>query len=106
MHNQSNPDLQLAAVLFLLTQYVLQGRRHDIARAVIEHLERLTVHRDRLPPILSRAIPHLSQQWRAIADEQPPTHWPLNQPRAAADNTSDIGANIIRFPTRRVDHGQ
>jgi hypothetical protein len=105
MHNHSDPDLLLAAVLFLLTRYVLQGGRPELSRAVIDHLGQLAVHRDKLPPILSKAIPRLLQQWRGISSEQPPAHTPSISQCYIADDDTAVTANIIRFPTRRVRHG-
>jgi hypothetical protein len=68
MHNNPqlprNPDLLLAATLFLMTQYALQ-RRSAIAQAVADHFERLMDCAADLPPRLVLALPRLHQQWLA-----------------------------------------
>jgi hypothetical protein len=64
-----NPDLILAATLFLMTQYALQ-RRATIARGIVDHLERLMAFTELLSPRLLLALPRLRDQWMTVAGEQ------------------------------------
>ncbi|MCG3144842.1 MAG: hypothetical protein HONDAALG_02319 [Gammaproteobacteria bacterium] len=57
-----DPDILMAATLFLMTQYAIQ-RRAAIAEAIVEHLEQLRRRDVDLPPRLRAAVPRLHQQW-------------------------------------------
>ena len=61
-HLPQDPDILLAATLFLMTQYALQ-RRSVIADAIVHHIEQLRRCESDLPPRLQRALPRLQQQW-------------------------------------------
>ncbi len=57
-----DPDILMAATLFLMTQFAIQ-RRMVIADAVVEHLDHLRRCNCDLPPRLRAALPRLHQQW-------------------------------------------
>jgi hypothetical protein len=63
-----NPDLILAATLFLMTQYALT-RRAPIGRGVVDHLKRLMAFTDVLSPRLLLALPGLRDQWAAVSGD-------------------------------------
>ena len=105
MYDHPDPDLMLAALLFLLTQFVVQGERPALSLAVVDHLERLNAHLDRLPPRLSGAIPRLLQQWHAISGAPITARVPSERQCRAADGTVAHTAKILRFPARGAQHG-
>lgn len=57
-----DPDILMAATLFLMTQFAIQ-RRAVIADAVVHHLEQLRRCEADLPPRLRTALPRLQEQW-------------------------------------------
>lgn len=57
-----DPDILMAATLFLMTQFAIQ-RRTPIADAVVHHLEQLRRCDVDLPPRLRMALPRLQEQW-------------------------------------------
>jgi hypothetical protein len=57
-----DPDILMAATLFLMTQFAIQ-RRAVIADAVVDHLEQLRRCEADLPPRLRTALPRLQEQW-------------------------------------------
>jgi hypothetical protein len=61
-HLPQDPDILMAATLFLMTQYAVQ-RRRVIADAIVHHIEQLRRCESDLPPRLQRALPRLQQQW-------------------------------------------
>ena len=65
MSDASPPDadLLLTALIFLQVQFAQQGRT-AIAEAIEDHLRRLEIHLDQLPPVLARALPRLRAQWQ------------------------------------------
>jgi hypothetical protein len=72
-----DPDILIAATLFLMTQYAVQ-RRGVIADAIVHHIEQLRRCESDLPPRLQRALPRLQQQWSERfcstgADQGPPS---------------------------------
>jgi hypothetical protein len=60
-----NPDLLLAATLFLMSQHALQPRL-SVARAVVDHLDRLMAFTDLLSPRMLLALPRLREHWCSI----------------------------------------
>lgn len=59
-----DPDILMAATLFLMTQFAIQ-RRTPIADAVVDHLEQLLRCDVDLPLRLRMALPRLQEQWMA-----------------------------------------
>ncbi len=105
MHQHADPDLLQTALLFLMTQHVIQGGRRELALAVIDHLDQLCLRLEALPPRLGRAMPRLREQWRVIAGGQgrlvPATGG--DTPRASNAARS---ARVLRFPLNGRGHGR
>jgi len=87
-----DPELLLAALLFLQTQFARQ-RRPAIAVAIDDHLRRLEILQNRLAPVIARAVPRLRTQWQTVLAEQ------LNDAR---DAVAAMSATVIPFPAWRV----
>jgi hypothetical protein len=76
-----DPDILMAATLFLMTQYAIQ-RRSVIADAIVHHIEQLRCCEGDLPPRLRMALPRLQQQWRErICSPGADRHQPAGRPR-------------------------
>jgi hypothetical protein len=58
------PELQLAAVLYLISSSALRGISEVKTRALLGHLHHLAVHPD-LPPVLRNAVAELIELWSA-----------------------------------------
>ena len=98
MHEHADPDLLLSALFFLMTQHVVQQGRQALALAIIDHLERLYLRLETLPPKLGRAVPRLLEQWRVIAGS-------ASQVVPVPTDTTASGARVIPFPSRGMRHG-